>query len=167
VSIVANSIAAHVDRVRRFVLILVVYCLLGPPVGAVVFVSMALLVGSGAGAGLASVIQALSYTLYQGALVVYLIGILPAAGVGIAVAVRQANHGAMTWQMALGIGLLAGFVCFGYTGWRLLVQPPAGNYSIPAAYALIVLVSCVVPTMVCWLIVRRWHAAEPPIEPSS
>jgi hypothetical protein len=74
----------------------------------------------------------------------YLPGAVPAGLVGIALGYLQIRYGRVSWYVAL--------VC-GFIGWVAYVVLWSG---LREAIAFSVLI-CVVPTFVCWVIMRRWY----------
>jgi hypothetical protein len=91
----------------------------------------------------------------------YFLGAGPAALVGLIIGIKQAFFGPTSWRMALFIGLAAGFVFVERLG-VIDRRDFEGTDGSPLFPALLVL-TCVIPTMWCWALVRDWHFAPTPL----
>ncbi|HEY6255274.1 MAG TPA: hypothetical protein VIY51_05715 [Xanthobacteraceae bacterium] len=146
-------------RIGALIAIVLVFVVLGPPIGAFAWVLMIVNIES---------LRQGAIDPFQVLLVVpigYLFGIAPAAAGGLALGIRQAFFGRATWAMALAVGFVAGaillkdidgldpdarFQARGFDGSRL------------PQYSAILLLTCVIPTMLCWVLVRSWYFAPRP-----
>jgi hypothetical protein len=139
------SLAARLGRAIGIVLVFVVA---GPPIGG-----FALLLFSASLSVIDPGLPGSELTMPQLGLVLtiiffsYVFGAGPAALVGLAIGIKQAFFGPTTWWLALLLGLVAGAVFAERMG--------AMNFA-PINGALFIL-TCVVPTMLCWVVVRDWH----------
>jgi hypothetical protein len=158
VSTDAATASAHPSfgaRLRRLFGILGVFILIGPPLGAMVFMLTIALVGLGHDADLAGLTWIGVFALFYGIPFGYLIGIWPAAAAGILIGLWQAFIGRSTVWLALAAGLLVGVGFQVATGQPVL---PSGDDTTTAReQGPIMIATCVAATLVCWLIVRTWH----------
>jgi hypothetical protein len=143
------TILARIGRVLGIMLIFVV---VGPPIGGIVFMMTTALIGFVEKADLSGLTWIALLAVIYAAPLSYLIGTLPAAAAGLLVGLWQAFVGPVTWLHALAAGLVVGLAVIVLTGQRLGAD---GNVSMP-----VILITCLVPTLVCWLIVRGWHIAR-------
>lgn len=141
-------------RVSCVVAIVLVFLFIGPPVGALAFMLTTALIGMGAKVDLAGLSWIGLFALIYAAPLSYLIGAGPAAIGGLVVGIRQAFFGPVTWPMALltGAGLGAGFLLLSGQSLASVV-----SNSEQRDYLVIMVVTCLAATMVCWGIVRNWH----------
>jgi hypothetical protein len=137
----------------RIVWTFAVFVLIGPPAGLIVLVTgFALREGStqalaGLPATLPKLIEALPFA--------YVFGILPAAAASLLVGVCKVAKGYVPWWVAFAIGTIIGFV-FLYFGDRpRSPSPPPSPTDL--RYGLILILVNLLPTMLCWLIVRNWY----------
>jgi hypothetical protein len=144
---------------RRILSIVVIFALLGPPIGAIVLFSAIAVMSFGISdpKGTAAVIL---FALIYGIIFSYFIGTVPAALAGLAVGLWQTFIGRVPWFVALAIGVVAGLGLAAFSG-----EAPStlDDNAIDWYRPLLVLV-CLVPTMLCWAIVRSWYCpvASPP-----
>jgi hypothetical protein len=136
----------------RVAAVVLVFVLLGPPVGGVTFMLAAVVVGLGSAADLQGLSWVLMFALIYAVPLSYLAGTIPAVIAGLLMGIRQAYFGPATWPYAVGIGLIVGFGMLYLSGQRL---GPGADAPVP-----ILLATCLVPTLVCWLVVRGWHFAH-------
>jgi hypothetical protein len=140
-------------RLRRLAAIVLVFIVVGPPIGMIVFVLSMIFIAAGmkfnpwvlAGFGL----LAKDY-----AVPVYLSNLKSAAAIGLLVGIRQAFFGAITWPFAVGGGIAIGlgFVLLS----SLSIPPRSDNYVVLTGYATTV-AKYLCTTFVCWAIVRNWY----------
>jgi hypothetical protein len=138
-------------RISRLITIVLIFVLLGPPIGGVIW-----LVLTAAGMGHPNT----QVELFDGPVFVlfaaifsYPFGAAPAALAGLAIGIKQAFFGRTTWPMALAIGLIDGTVLLeGLDG----VYPSARALNVLPfpEYSAILILTCLVPTMLCWGLVR-------------
>jgi hypothetical protein len=139
--------------IGRFLLIVLIFVLLGPPVGAVTFVGMLTLgfaadTGNPEGAMWVGI-----FLLIYGLFLSWFIGFVPALIAGALVGVRQAFFGPVPFWMAGLIGLVVG----------LGAHAGSGDVLVPwndGSYALFVPL-CLVPTLACWLAAKLVGSASP------
>ncbi len=143
-------------RILRLAAILLVFVLVGPPVGALGF---ALLISLDAAARQVD-LQGLSWlgplALLYGIPMSYVFGLLPAVAAGLLVGIRRAYFGPVAARHALIVGGLVGLGVALSTGQHQLPIEESGT-SLPETGAVLFF-TCLAATMVCWLIVRRWFA---------
>jgi len=142
------------------------FVLVGPPIGAFVTWSLLAIVSRPQAAGapstdlLAVPIVALLIMPFA-----YFYGVVPAALAGLAIGIKQAFFGRTTWPMALGVGLLVGVIFlegFDMLGPRGVFRPTRYDGSPIAELPGILILTCVVPTMLCWALVRNRYFAPTP-----
>ena len=146
-------------RLFAFTKTLLVYLLLGPPIGALVFMGTLAVSGlaSTDGGTAAGVAWVLLFALIYAVPLSYLIGTLPAAIVGTLIGAYQVWRGPVGWWLALAIGLAAGLWLFWAGGGPLPSATEANPERRSQLLHLVTLMAtCLVPTMACWLIARRW-----------
>jgi hypothetical protein len=89
----------------------------------------------------------------------YLLGAVPAAVAGLLVAVCREWMGRAPWWSALAIGIVVG-VAFTYFLERRPVSSPAPPAPVDYTFRLLLVATNVVPTMLCWWIVRNWFVRK-------
>lgn len=139
-------------RVGRVLAVVLVFVLLGPPVGALAFMLTAALIGLGRSADLAGLTWIALFALIYAVPLSYLIGAVPAAVAGLIVGIRQVYFGPATWPYAVGAGLVVGCGVLIVSGQRITAD---SDVSLP-----VIMMTCLVPTLVCWLFVRGWYSAH-------
>ena len=88
----------------------------------------------------------------------YWVGAAPAAIAGAALGFVQIRYGRTPWYVALACGVAVGV---GYAGYFYILPSRAGVNASASIYESTVLVLiCVVPTLVCWTIMRRWYGDD-------
>ncbi len=140
-------------RLRRLAAIVLVFIVVGPLIGMIVFVLSLIFIAAGtmfnpwvlAGFGL----LAKDY-----ALPVYLSNLKSAAAVGLLVGIRQAFFGAITWPFAVGGGIAIGL---GFVLLSSLTMPPRIDTSVVLAGYATTVAKYLCITFVCWAIVRNWY----------
>lgn len=152
--------AAHsvgpLARIGTLLAIVLVFVVLGPPIGVFAW-SLLILNVDGVRHGALD-----PFDLMLLVPVGYVFGTRAAAAAGLALGIRQAFFGRASWAMGLGAGLLAGavllndtealdpdlrFQAHGWDGGRLQSTS-------------ILLLTCIIPTMLCWMLVRNWYFAR-------
>lgn len=141
-------------KLWNFFVVVLIFVLVGPPVGAIVFLGMlAVWIAKGSDPGAIGSVFAF-LTLY-GIIFSWFIGGLPAALTGLAFATWQTFAGPVRWTAAALVGLAAG----------LLVALAAGDIARdigdPPMLPLY-LVTCLAATMACWLMARSFVTAGAP-----
>jgi hypothetical protein len=89
----------------------------------------------------------------------YLLGAVPAAVAGFLVAICREWMGRAPWWSALAIGIVVG-VAFTYFLERPPASSPAPRAPVDHGFRLLLVVTNVVPTMLCWWIVRNWFVRK-------
>jgi hypothetical protein len=148
-------------RIGRLIAITVVFVVLAPLMGALIWV--ALVAGIGAppdfdGADpdhhwltLLGLIYAVPMSYY--------FGTVPAAVAGLVIGTIQAFVGRVGWPLALGTALVVAVAVLQRSGQLSLVgAPDRGPFP---EYPAIMILTCLVPTMLCWVLVRGWYFAPP------
>lgn len=143
---------SHLKRAGCVLAVVLVFVLLGPPVGALVFMLTTALIGFGKGVDLAGLTWVALFAVIYAVPFSYLIGVVPAAAAGLLVGVRQAYFGPATAFYAAGAGLLVGICLLWMSGQRI---GSGSDASTP-----VMLATCFVSTLVCWTVVRGWHFAH-------
>ncbi len=147
------SPAARLGRLLEIVLIFVV---LGPPIGF--FVCLPLLAISAG--DLPSALFAVLFVMPLS----YIYGAPPAALAGVAIGIKQAFFGRSTWPMVCAVGLIAGLVFLkgvdAFDPGAAFQARIFDGAAVPLFPALAML-TCLVPTLLCWRLVRRPYFAPP------
>jgi hypothetical protein len=146
------SLAARVGRAIGIVLVFVAA---GSPIGGLAFT---LLVAASYGAmGKFDPVYELTQSplglLLESVAFGYWFGAGPTAVAGLAIGIKQAFFGPTTWWMALGMGFVAGVV---------LVENLGSGFDFDRDYSgrhAVLILTCVVPIMLCWRMVRNWYFA--------
>ena len=149
-------------RLVRFFEIVMKFMVLGPPIGAAAWLLLLGITDSSS----AAFIDLMTFPL--AALIAapfgYLYGAGPAALAGMAIGLKQAFFGRTTWPMALAVGLVSGAVYLEIIGPRMGFRVQRLDGSPFPEYPAMMILTCVIPTMLCWGLVRNWHFARPPAE---
>jgi hypothetical protein len=148
-------------RIGRLIAIVLVFVVLAPLLGALIWV--ALLAGIGLPPEwdaadpdrhwltLLGLIYAVPMSYYFGA--------APAAAAGLVIGATQAFVGRAGWPLALGTALVVAIAVLERSGDLDSLRMP-GQGLFPE-YAAVMILTCLVPTMLCWGLVRGWHFAPP------
>jgi hypothetical protein len=155
VSEIANPRPGMAARLRRLIAIVLVFMAVGPPVGAMAFMLSGALVGMGMKVDLAGLTWIGLFALIYAVPLSYLMGIGPAAAVGLLVGIRQAYFGAITWPFAIAIGLAAGAGFLLLSGQPMI--PRSGDDAVQPVHVPVIVATCLSGTFVCWAIVRKWY----------
>jgi hypothetical protein len=136
-----------------------VFVLLAPLIGAVIWVALA------AGIGLSPdfdvtdperhwlILLGLIYAVPTS----YYFGAVPAAVAGLVIGVTQAFIGRAGWPLALGTALVVGVAVLKSSHQLTLL----GARDQSPEYPAVMLLTCLVPTLLCWALVRGWYYAPP------
>jgi hypothetical protein len=89
----------------------------------------------------------------------YLLGAVPAAVAGLLVGLCKEWMGRAPWWSALAIGIVVG-VAFTHFLERPPASSPAPRAPVDHGFRLLLVVTNVVPTMLCWWIVRNWFVRK-------
>lgn len=149
--------ALDASQAKRVVKGVVVYVALGPPIGAVVswfeYVVTAPLRPGYRPSYWDALLLPLSLPFS------YILGVIPAALVGAIVAILHVRYRALGWAHVAAIGLLSGgaMMCWGLTQRDPRFVP--SHWYVDDNWWFILI--CLVPTLACWRLVRRWHGEFP------
>lgn len=152
-------------RLLSFAKTLLVFVLAGPPIGALAFMAAIAAAGlaSTDGATAMDAVWIMLFAVIYALPLSYLIGVMPAAIVGAIIAGWQAWRGPVAWWMAAAVGLAAGLWLFSAGGGPFPSpsdgQPERGWQVV---HLVTMIATCLVPTMVCWMLTRRCREAAPP-----
>jgi hypothetical protein len=83
----------------------------------------------------------------------YVLGAAPAAVAGLVLGFLQIRYGRTPWYVALACGVVVGV---GYASYFYFIPRQFGASPSAGTNAGLVLI-CVIPTFVCWIIMRRWY----------
>jgi hypothetical protein len=148
------SLGARLARVATIVL---VFAAIGPAIGGFALIVMIAASQMGLGTSIGDLATIAVFGLIYGVAIAYLVGVVPAAAVGLIVGIWQVFVGRMIWPVALAVGVLAGVIFMVYIERG---RTAGSGADTPSLYGILVL-TCVLPTMLCWAIVRTWYL-EPP-----
>jgi hypothetical protein len=148
-------------RIGSLIAIVLVFVLLAPLIGAVIWVVLA------AGIGLSPEFDAADpqrhWLILLGLIYAvptsYYFGAAPAAGAGLVIGITQAFIGRAGWPLALGTGLVVAIAVLERSG-QLTFLGARDQGPFPE-YPAIMILTCLVPTLMCWTLVRGWHFASP------
>ncbi len=141
-------------KLWNFCVVVLIFLLVGPPVGAVVFLAMvSIWVGKGSDPG--AVASVFAFLTLYGIIFSWFIGGLPAVLTGLFFAIWQTFIGATRWTLAAVVGLVAGLSLVVVAGdlARDIGDPPMQP---------LYLVTCFAATMACWLMARSFVTAGGP-----
>jgi hypothetical protein len=141
------------SRFLRALAVFIVFVLVGPPVGALIFFLTIALLGMGQNFELAGLGWIGLFALIYGVPFSYLIGIGPAAVAGLAIGIRDAFFRKATWAFAILTGLGVGVGLVVMSGQQLIPPTVSGN-EYPTSNPVL-LVTCFLSTIFCWFIVRQ------------
>lgn len=153
------------SKTGRFFRVMLLYIILGPPLGSVVYV-IGLLVEKGAPNGIVHFIQSyfVIFVLTPiGLIFTYLIGLIPAALAGLIIAaidVATRLNFARTLLLVAAAGLPSS-VLFLVIGAATPAENPLIWINWPNT--LVKILTCMVPTIVVWLILQRWRRVSIPV----
>jgi hypothetical protein len=161
VSAVLQMRPSAAARIGRLIAIVLVFVLLAPLFGALIWVALVAGIGlppdwDGADPDrhwltLLGLIYAVPMSYYFGA--------GPAAGAGLLIGITQSFIGRVGWPLALGTGLVVAIVVLERSGQDPLAASPDQN-PFPE-YPAVMILSCLIPTLLCWALVRNWYFAAP------
>lgn len=141
-------------RLRCLFAIVMIFVVIGPPVGAMAFMLSTAVIAMGSKVDLVGLSWIGLFALIYAAPLSYFIGAGPAAVGGLVFGIRQAFFGPVKWFVAalIGVGLGIGFLVM--SGHSL---PSMLTDSEQPEYVPVMVVTCLAATMACWAIVRGWH----------
>ena len=137
--------------------IVIMFVFVGPPLGGLTLLWFESIWSgfSGNGFSFAQTVKLTIAFVLGGLMLSYLFGVVPAAIVGVLVGLVEVRYGRTPWYVALALGLAVGL---GYAVYRYLVQNPAAGAAPKIYDAFVSILICVVPTMICWALVRKWYS---------
>jgi hypothetical protein len=148
-------------RIGRLIAIVLVFVVLGPPIGAVIWVALVTGIGMPPEWDMAE--PSLSWLTLLGLVYAvpmsYFFGAAPAAGAGLLIGITQSFIGRVGWPLALGTGLVVAIVVLERSGQGPLAASPDQN-PFPE-YPAVMILACLIPTLLCWALVRNWYFAPP------
>jgi len=147
-------------RIGRFIAVVIVFVVIGPPVGALALVLLVESLGHYGNPDIEG-FDRHWVTLLDLVLAVpvsYWYGTMPAAAAALVIGIRQAFFGRATWPMALATGFIVALAVLARSGQRPVAAMAEGRAFPESA---IVMLACLVATMVCWGLVRGWYVAAP------
>ncbi len=156
------SAAARIGRLVEIVLIFVV---LGPPIGSFVWLMLLTISAGNPGRALTD-LPLVPLAVLVFASIGYVYGAVPAALAGLAIGIKQAFFGRTTWPMALAVGLIAGVIFLeglDVFNPRVVLQTQRFDGSPVSEFPAIAILTCLVPTMLCWSLVRGPYFTPPSI----
>jgi hypothetical protein len=148
-------------RLGRLIAVVLVFVVLGPPLGAVIWIGV--LAGlsippdwDGAEPGFTwFTLLGLIYAVPMS----YFFGTAPAAAAGLVIGLVQSFIGRAGWPLALGTGLVVAVAVIERSGQGTLAAT-ADRSPFPE-YPAVMILACLVSTMLCWVLVRSWYFAPP------
>jgi len=140
------------QRLLILLKVLVVFGLIGPPVGALTLFATIGLYGAAQTGDPAAVLWVALFGLIYAVPLSYLIGIIPAVCAGLVLGVAAAFHRPPSYLAAMAAGAVVGLGLV-HSGGSPIVPSSAETPSeyAPAAFLI---VTCVVATVVCWAVAR-------------
>jgi hypothetical protein len=148
-----------VARIGRLIAVVLVFVLLAPPLGALIWV--ALLVGIGLPPEWEATEVDRHWVTALGLIYAvpmsYYFGAAPAAVGGLVIGFWQSFVGRAGWPLALGTGLVVAIAVLHRSGQGALVATP-GESPFPE-YPAVVILACLIPILLCWGLVRSWYVA--------
>jgi hypothetical protein len=148
-------------RIGRLIAVVLVFVALGPPLGAVIWV--ALMTGIGLPPEWDAADPGRNWLTLLGLVYAvpmsYFFGAAPAAAAGLVIGVTQSFVGRAGWPLALGTGLVVAIVVLERSG--LGTFAATSDQSPFPEYPAIMILACLIPTLLCWALVRSWYFAPP------
>jgi hypothetical protein len=159
VSAVSQPRPGPAARVGRLIAIVLVFVLLAPLIGALIWVALVAGIGlppdpdvTGADRDWVTVLG-LIYAVPMS----YYFGAVPAAAGGLVIGFWQSFVGRAGWPLALGTGLVVAIVVLDRSGQSAFVARP--DRSPFPEYPAVMILACLIPTLLCWGLVRNWYVA--------
>jgi hypothetical protein len=148
-------------RIGRLIAIVLVFVVLAPLFGALIWV--ALVAGIGPSPEWDGVDPDRHWLTLLGLIYAvpmsYYFGAAPAAVAGLVIGVTQAFVGRAGWPLALGTALVVAIAVLERSGELASLRSPDQD-PFPE-YPAVMILTCLVPTMLCWGLVRGWYFAPP------
>jgi len=148
-------------RIGRLIAIVLVFVVLAPPLGAVIWVGLLAVIGLPPDWDVAGLdlhwltLLGLIYAVPMS----YYFGAAPAAAGGLVIGVTQSFIGRAGWPLALGTGLVVAVVVLERSREGSFAAAPDQN-PFPE-YPAVMILACLVPILLCWALVRDWHFVPP------
>lgn len=147
-------------RFERLLAVVAVFALIGPPLGLITLVASA---PFRSGSSLSAVTLAGLWRMIVETIsampFAYLLGTVPAATAGLVVGACKVSMGRVAWWIPLAIGGIVGLAFLYY------IERPGTSPTPPAApdfgFRVTIIIANVLPTMLCWAIVRNWFPVRP------
>ncbi len=140
-------------RLTDLLKVLGVFAVLGPPLGAMTFFAGLSLYGASESGDYAGMTWVFLFGLIYAVPLSYLMGIMPAAAAGLILGAIAVFYRVPGTLLAIAVGLLVGFGMV-FSGGRPTL-PYAAESASDYASALLLISTCVVPTVLCWPLARR------------
>jgi hypothetical protein len=150
----------------RFLAIVAVYGLIGPPIGAVVFLASVtaevLLISKNAVETTGDVFSALAEPAIYANISVgaYAFGFGPALAAGLVIGILQAFFGGVASPIVVAGGIVAGFYHFVRVGGLGLFFVGMGSPLAGWSDLVVPILAGAMSTALCWAIARRWRLIE-------
>ncbi len=144
-------------RALRTLAVLLLFLVLGPPLGALAFFLSIGLVNLGHGVLPEDLVTIGLFALIYGVPLSYMMGAAPAALAGLAIGLWQGFVGRVALPGAIATGAATGVGLTAYSGTQ--VWPSSTAEAPELVIAGVLVATCLVPTVLCWLVVRNWRVA--------
>jgi hypothetical protein len=151
-------------RIGRLIAIVLVFVVLAPLIGALIWVVLVAGIGALPDLDLSDpdrhwvTLLVLIYAVPMS----YYFGAAPAAAAGLVIGVTQSFIGRAGWPLALVTGLLVAIVVLERSGKGRFAGTP--DQSPFPEYPAVMILACLIPTLMCWALVRNWYFAAPSAE---
>jgi hypothetical protein len=144
-------------RIARLLATVLVFVVLGPPLGAVIWIGIlaALSMPPQMNAADPSFTWFTLLGLIYAVPVSYFFGAGPATLAGLVIGLAQSFVGRAGWPLGLGTGLVVGVVVLERSGEGTLPATP--DQSAFPEFSAIMILACLVSTLLCWSLVRSWN----------
>jgi hypothetical protein len=162
VSAASHARPSAAARIGRLIAIVLIFVVLAPLIGALIWVALVAAIGLPPEWEVAGpdrhwftalgLIYAVPMSYYFGA--------APAAAGGLVIGFWQSFVGRAGWPLALGTGLVVAIVVLDRSGQGRFVATP--DQSPFPEYPAVMILACLVPTLLCWGLVRNWYVARLP-----
>ena len=152
----------------RLLVIVVVFAVVGPPIGCVVYFPSLGIVGSigalfaDSGPSAVDVMTRMAESAFGGILFSYFFGFIPAIAAGILITVLQFCMTRVPWYAVLIVGFCVG-AGFSYVYEMLNTAGGSLPLARPIVYSADIF-TCVASTLICWAMIRNWHTVPRPPE---
>ena len=144
-------------RIGRLLATVLVFVVLGPPLGAVIWIgilaslSMPPQLDAAAPSFTWFTLLGLIYAVPMS----YFFGAGPAAVAGLVIGLAQSFVGRAGWPLALGTGLVVAVVVLERSGEGTL--PVAADQGGFPEFSAIMILACLISTLLCWSLARSWN----------